>query len=175
MEGFLSLRALQLYMEAEEDAHTEEDYEDEHTVPEVSAISINPLSYVFPALRVEESGLLEKWVFAADLISPQSSTDIEFLILRGEGHMAEVKLSTVVTAPVRSGYPNVYEVLVDPPQLVLAGDYVGIRVSISNLQPLWQQGTGTVYHLLTSGGSLILDGVANPLFAAQIQGKSIHV
>ena len=146
--------------------------DDDDSEPELAVIPAN-LSHVFPSLSVVENGLLEKWVFAADIIPTllTAQVSIEFQIWRGVGDQAALHSTSVVSAPVRSGYPNVYEHTVDPPQPVLAGDYVGIRVQLgSQLQPLWQPGSGPLYLLFNNEGEGNGTGQATPLFAAQIRG-----
>jgi hypothetical protein len=78
-EGFLSVEALQLYIET-----TEEEAMDRDTSPAV--IPNSAPSYLFPSLQVVEDGLLEKWLFAADIVrtlpAGEEPISIEFQIWR---------------------------------------------------------------------------------------------
>ena len=151
------------------------DNQDSSDEQEIVDIPNNPLSYVFPSLQIKETGFIEKWLFAAELVHT-SLTDpeplsIHFQVLRNESEQATVISNiSITTPPVRSGYPNVYEYQMDPPLLVQAGDYVGIQVQLpSYLRPLWIPDSGTVYHELNS---LTVAGTATPLIAAQISGNT---
>ena len=176
IEGFLNAEALQLYVETiDEDS----DATEHNTAPDV--IPNNTLSYVFPSLQVVEDGLLEKWIFAADIMrtlpAGQEPLSIDFQIWRGINGTASLEHTSSVTDTIRSGYPNVYEYTVDPPRPVLTGDFIGIKVQLpSSLRPLWRPGNGTGYYLMsgTEGAinSLNFAGFSHPLFAAQIKGKN---
>ena len=172
-EGFLSVEALQLYIET-----TEEEAMDRDTSPAV--IPNSALSYVFPSLQVVEDGLLEKWLFAADIIrtlpAGEEPISIEFQIWRSVEGRASLNHTSSITRIARTGYPNVYEHAVDPPQPVLSGDFVGVKVRLPlSLRPLWESGNGTAYYSIpdTEGEikSSNFAGFAVPLFAAQIKGK----
>ena len=177
LNGFLSVDALRAYMEV---TRVNQNSGDGDTVQEVVDIPENSLSYVFPTLRVRETGFIEKWLFAADLVRNSIDPEpvsIEFQIWRNEGTQATAITATAITAPPRrSGHPNVYECTVDPPLSVQAGDYVGIQLQLpSYLRPLWIPDSGTAYHELSSSGgeisNLTIAGSATPLFAAQIRGN----
>ena len=189
-EGFLDIEALQLYMEViaedEEDEDDEEDDEamDDDRVSETDVIPQSNLSYVFPSLQVVEDGVLEKWLFAADirrtLLAGQEPVSIQFQVWRNVEGRATLHLTTNVTSLIRTGYPNVYEYTVDPPQPVLTGDFVGVKVQLpSSLRPLWQPGNGTVYHLMADNEEELnasnFGGFATPLFAAQVRGNYIII
>ena len=164
----------------ETDDQEEDEDEDEDTLPETTTIPGSSLSYVFPSLQVAEDGLLERWLFAADLVRKRSTrpepVSIELQIWRTVEGRASLNHTSVVSTPNRSGYPNVYEYTVDPPHPVMAGDYVGVRVrSSSSLQPLWHpEDDSTAYHQLPDTGGEIrssnIAGYAIPLFAAQVKG-----
>ena len=175
-EGALSVDALKLYVEASTSISNEE------IVPEVADIPPTPLFYVFPSLQFSKGGLLEKWVFGADLVSsslqPQPIS-IDFQVWRNADDRVVVYSTNITSPPTRSGHLNVYEYTVNPPQPVLAGDYVGIMVDLpSYLRPQWVPGIGTQYFevLRSASGEVSVSfndsGIATPLFAAQVRGKT---
>ena len=176
LNSFLSVGALRSYMES-----TNNNQDSSNEQEEILDIPSNRSSYVFPSLQIKESGFIEKWLFAAELVrrSPTGPdpVSIHFQVLRNENEQATVISDINITTPVRSDYPNVYEYQMDPPLLVQAGDYVGIRVkSSSSLRPLWIPDSGTVYHELPLRGrdfnNATIAGAAIPLIAAQISGNT---
>ena len=177
-EGFLDIEALQLYMEAitHDKGH---DAMDDDRVSETDVVPQSNLSYVFPSLQVVEDGVLEKWLFAADITRTMSAgqepVSIQFQVWRNVEGRATLHLTSNVTSLIRSGYPNVYEYSMDPPQPVLAGDFVGVKVQLpSSLRPLWKAGNGTAYYLMSDIEEEMNEttGFATPLFAAQMRVTS---
>ena len=137
---------------------------------------------MFSSLQFSENGLLEKWLFAAGLtyisLTIPQSIPIEFQVWRNLSDGVTVTTTTITTAPVRSGYLNVYEYTINPPLPVLAGDYVGVMVELpSYLRPQWVPQTGLVYYEVSRpvSGEGTADftnvGTALPLIAAQVRGK----
>ena len=168
MDGFLSVDALRLYMEARISLNSS----DEGTTPGTDSATDVPtaLSYVFPSLQFSENGLLEKWLFAAELVrmsfSQLEPISIEFQVWRRMEGQVTVINTTHVTSPTRTGYFNVYEYTVDPPLPVQAGDYVGILVQLpSFLRPQWVPQHGVLEALRPENGTAL------PLFFAQVQGN----
>ena len=141
---------------------------------------------MFPSLQFSENGLLEKWLFAAGLayisLTIPQSIPIEFQLWRNVSDGVTVTTTAITTAPVRSGYPNVYEYTVDPPLPVLAGDYIGVMIELpSYLRPQWVPQTGLVYYeaSIPVSGEGMADfnnpGSALPLIAAQVRGKCVYL
>ena len=176
MEGFLSVDALHLYME--ERIRHDSSEEDSSPTNRPEAIP-DQLSYVFPSLQFSQNGLLEKWLFAAELnVSTLENISIEFEVWRKVGIGMTANTTTITASPVRTGYLNVYEYTVTPPQPVLAGDYAGVRVLLpSLLRPLWVQNSGTLYQRVVKPAdgevtqSFSFSGRAVPLFVAQVKGE----
>ena len=147
----------------------------------IQDISLDGLSYIFPSLQFTTSGLVEKWVFAAT--RSIDSPSIEFQIWRKTAKQTRVYSTTVRRAPARTGYANLYEFPLDPPQLVQAGDFIGVSVSgLQDLRPQWIPGTGPEYQrvLKPVDGLEVLSNIATlgnviPLFAAQLQGIRIII
>ena len=148
-------------------------------------IPLDGLSYIFPSLQFTTSGLVEKWVFAAT--RSIDSPSIEFQIWRRTAEQTRVYSTTVRRAPAQTGYANLYEFPLGPPQLVQAGDFIGVSVSgLQDLRPQWIQGTGPEYQrvLKPVDGLEVLSNIAThsetlgnviPLFAAQLQGIIIII
>ena len=108
MDGFLSVDALRLYMEARISLNSS----DEGTTPGTDSATDVPtaLSYVFPSLQFSENGLLEKWLFAAELVcmslSQLEPISIEFQVWRRMEGQVTVINTTHVTSPTRTGYTS---------------------------------------------------------------------
>ena len=186
--GFFSLRALQLYLNASSSSHQET----------VSAIPRPPMdqsnsAFVFPSLSFTQNGMLEKWVFAATrtftLTGLQRSYP-EFQVWRGRGENRTMVSRHIITnALSRTGYLNIYEYTLNSPQPVQAGDYIGIfmpteATDLVTVRPQWIEGRGLQYDKLVESpitGQLSYNssdqpmGQAIPLFAAILQGKQIVV
>ena len=179
-EGFLDIEALQLYMEAIAKDKDEEndDAINNDRVLETDVVPQSNLSYVFPSLQVVEDGVLEKWLFAADirrtLLAGQEPVSIQFQVWRNVEGRATLHLTSNVTSLIRSGYLNVYEYSVDPPQPVLTGDFVGVKVQLpSSLRLLWHPGNGTAYLMSDIEEEMSeITGFTTPLFAAQMRVNS---
>ena len=77
----------------------------------------------FPNLTISQDGHLVKWTFTAVELDQEDRTDYPDLQIWREGSLV-VSVSSSHSAP--TGYPNVYEHILEPPLPVEAGDYIGI-------------------------------------------------
>ena len=165
--------ALELYMENVISRDFSNGNDLDSSPERATDIPADGLSYVFRSLQFRESGLLEKWVFAATVVRPPLTqpdfVSIDFQVWR-EGMIVNSTRFSNTTLLTRTGHPNVYEYVVHPPLSVLAGDYVGISIQQQSLlKPQWViTQTGSEYQRVLDGEES--NGRAIPLFAAQIQG-----
>ena len=85
---------------------------------------------VVPELKFTASGLLTKWIFAAQYTTIFNSLYPQFRVWRKTGSTFTAVEGTISSSylPSRSTFLNVYEYFLDPPVPVEAGDFVGMVV-----------------------------------------------
>ena len=89
--------------------------------------------WTFPNLNISQDGHLVKWTFTAEELDGEDRTDYPHLqIWRGSSLVDSFSSSQSVP----TGYPNVYEHVVEPPLPVKAGDYIGIVQPAENFTRL---------------------------------------
>ena len=93
--------------------------------------------HMFPELRITQEGTLERLTITAEMLQPAPSTRAEYpqLIILQSDFTSEETINcscdgvhcVSISTAVETEYPNVYEVLIEPPVPVRAGEYIAVQ------------------------------------------------
>ena len=93
--------------------------------------------HMFPELRITQEGTLERLTITADMLQSAPSTRAEYpqLIILPSDFTSEETINcsfdgvhcVSISTAVETEYPNVYEVLIEPPVPVRAGEYIAVQ------------------------------------------------
>ena len=130
-------------------------------------------------------------MFAATITSGHGVSELypEFRVWRRAGGNASnitKVVSTIVSSPSTTNQSNIYVQTLSTPQLVMAGDFLGILIPEHHtmagpltVRPQWVAGTGPQYGKAVQSVTMLLDysynyevtGKAIPLFGAILSGE----
>ena len=136
--------------------------------------SASTMRAVVPELKFTTSGLLTKWIFAAQYTTILNSAYPHFQVWRKTGSTFTAVEGTITSSslPSRSTFLNVYEYFLEPPVPVEAGDFVGMVVPGSNdgrLKLSIIRGVGYDIHTVSGqNGNVIFLTTAGPPSIPQI-------